>query len=218
MSSVLLYHTYVNDYILRSVALRSSENTQASRQTPHIWRTTMQSELISELTGVDAYVFAQVGAGSAEAVVREAQFVNCLEKIQHLPAVDMAASTALTQAVNDGTCWTDAQRSSLATAVQQMLTLNNLRRKKFKRNEVMMSFELYLTSEHWAKIEDKSLPMASRVEVVRGACEMFKCPNPCENTKARIADVLRCRALENTEMIGAEWMTFKERVKQNPEA
>ncbi len=132
-------------------------------------------QLVSVIRQRVAFMKSQVQCGMAQSVLADSQSVQLISMIQHTPSLSIDDGIKLTDEIVNGP-WTSQHRSSLCTAINDVVTRVNS--KKAKRDQQMVdSPHLWLTSDDWTTLTDDRWGVEAKTATV--AMRLFKIGVSC---------------------------------------
>ena len=169
--------------------------------------------LMKELTHIAELATSQIEGGLAPEDVAEAQFELVRNKIRLLRNVDYESVTSITKLIcscANEIQWSKDQIRDLTVAVNQRLTATGARGSggiRLRRdNQVCNTFELYLTEDDIAKLNDVRLSDLAHISTMRHRAKLIGLHFASEPTKGRIAMIINYLA-KGGELQGEEWHT-----------
>ena len=171
------------------------------------------NEMEAALRDSSDFLKAQLAFGFTD---REAEVRSLCAQISELRSLDKAGAARLSRALADMD-WENAEQVLLATAVRERSQKESPSGKKGARpRQTCQNFELYLKESQWATLDDPTVPMAAKINLMKQACADLKMFLPSEPTKGRIAEILRqcgMTAEMKNKCHGSVYKEFLNRVK-----
>lgn len=146
------------------------------------------NEMEAALRDSSDFLKAQQAFGFTD---REAEVRSLCAQISELRSLDKAGAARLSRALADMD-WENGEQVLLATAVRERSHKQSPSGKKGGRpRQTCQHFEFYLKESQWATLENPTVPMAAKINLMKQVCADLKMFIPSEPTKGRIADILR---------------------------
>ena len=171
------------------------------------------NEMEAALRDSSDFLKAQLAFGFTD---REAEVRSLCAQISELRSLDKAGAARLSRALAEMD-WENAEQVLLATAVRERSHKQSPSGKKGARpRQTCQNFELYLKESQWATLDNPTVPMAAKINLMKQACADLKMFLPSEPTKGRIAEILRqcgMTAEMKNKCHGSVYKEFLNRVK-----
>lgn len=135
-------------------------------------------------------------AGEDDATLADDLAQGLADKLNRIKGIDAAQASVITTAINQGN-WPSKQQKMLAGAVRAKLLASASAASAgvgATRDNQDAAIELFARESDWAKLDDASLPAASKMIVLRDLLAALDITLPSEQMKARMANLLRYRS------------------------